>query len=104
MFLFIELGLPLAKLICLPCRLKRRAKVREVRRQREKHQEIIQQLAEQLEPAVEERGGGQMLLEFRIWEYATNELGEREQAKYAFTPVMLLNWLERCFRWKGYRV
>ena len=104
-FLFTEISFPLAKLLCLPCRLKRRAKARKVRRRCEKHQEIIRQLAEQLEPAVEERGGGgEMPLEFRMWEYAMDELDEREKAKYAFTPAMLLNWLERFFRWRGYRV
>ena len=103
-FRFWELGIPLAKLLCILCRLKRRAKERKVKARCEKHQEIIRQLVERLEPAVEERGYGEMPLEFRMWEYATTELDEREKAKYEFLPVMLSNWVKRFLRWRGYRV
>lgn len=103
-FFAIELGFPLAKLLCMPCRLKRRAKAKKVRRQCEKHQELIRQLAEKLEPAIEARGEGEMPLEFQMWEYAMNELDEREEAKYESTPYMLWKWLERILRWRGYRV
>ena len=104
LFLVVELGFPLAKLLCLPCRLKRRAKARKAKRQCEKHREIIRQVVERLGPAVEERGYGEMPLEFQMWEYAITELDEREEAKYSFTPYMLWNWLKRFLRWRGYRV
>ena len=101
---FIEFGFPLAKLLCLPCRLHRRARAKKVKRQREKHQEIIRQLVERLEPSVEERGEGEMPLEFRMWEYALDELDEIEGKKYESTPYMLWKWLEGFLRWRGYRV
>ena len=104
MFFLIELGVPLAKLLCLPCRLHRRAKAKKVKRQREKHQEIIRQLVERLEPSVEERGEGEMPLEFRMWEYALDELDEIEGKKYESTPYMLWKWVEGFLRWRGYRV
>ena len=103
-FFSIEFGFPLAKLLCLPCRLHRRAKSKKVKRQCEKHQEIIRQLVERLEPAVEEQGGGEMPLEFRMWEYALDELDEREGEKYESTPYMLWKWVEGFLRWRGYRV
>ena len=103
-FFFIELGFPLAKLLCLPCRLHRRAKAKKVKRQCDKHQEIIRQLAEQLEPAVEVRQDREMPLEFQMWEYATTELDERERARYESTFDMLMNWWKRYLRRRGYRV
>ena len=103
-FFSIEIGFPLAKLFCLPCRLHRRSKAKKVKRQCEKHQEIIRQLAERLKPAVEERGAGEMPLEFRMWEYALDELDEREREKYESTPYMLWKWVQRFLRWRGYRV
>ena len=103
-FFCIEFGFPLAKLFCLPCRLHRRAKAKKVKRQCEKHQEIIRQLVERLEPAVEEQGGGEMPLEFRMWEYALDELDEREVEKYESTPYMLWKWVKGFLRWRGYRV
>ena len=102
-FLVVELGFPLAKLLCLPCRLKRRAEARIARRQCEKHKEIIRGVVERLEPAVEERGYGEMSLEFRMWEYAMTELDEREKAKYEFLPDMLSDWVKSFLRWRGYR-
>ena len=103
-FFSIESGFPLAKLLCLPCRLHRRAKARKVKRQCEKHQDIIRQLVERLEPAVEARGEGEMPLEFQMWEYASDELDEREGEKYESTPYMLWKWVEGFLRWRGYRV
>ena len=103
-FLFIEISFPLAKLIFLPCRLKRRAKARKVRPQCEKHQETIRQLAEQLEPAVEAYPEGEGPLDFRMWEYAMTELDKREKEKYEFTLEMVLNWIERFLRRRGYKV
>ena len=103
-FFSLEIGFPLAKLLCLPCRLHRRAKAKKIKRRCEKHQEIIRQLEERLEPVVEEQGGGEMLLEFRMWEYALEELDEREGEKYQSTPYMLWKWVEGFLRWRGYRV
>ena len=103
-FFSIEFGFPLAKLLCLPCRLHRRAKAKKVKRQCEKHHELVRQLAEQLEPAVEVRRDREMPLEFQMWEYATTELDEREKAKYESTFDMLMSWLMRYFRRRGCRV
>ena len=57
-FLMVELGFPLAKLLCLPCRLKRRSKAKKARRQCEKHKEIIRQVVERLEPLLRSVGTG----------------------------------------------
>ena len=58
-------------------------------------------MVDRLEPAVEERGYGEMPLHFRMWEYAKTELDEREKAKYEFLPDMLSNWVKKISQLEG---
>lgn len=92
----IEFGFPLAKLLCLPCRLHRRAKAKKVEWQCKKHQETIRQQVERLEPAVEERGEGRCR-----WSFGSGNM----------RSMSLMRWKEKSMRvrriccgsgWRGF--